>query len=115
METYLAGILHHATIAEFVTWLIESRNMVKVISHWNLAGRTEVFCKKGVLKNFAKLTRKHLCQSLLFNKVADMRPETCNFIKKRLCYRCFPLNFEKFPRTSFLTVHLRWLLKVKSL
>ena len=25
--------------------------------------------KKGVLKNFAKLTGKHLCQSLFFNKV----------------------------------------------
>ena len=28
----------------------------------------EVFCKKGVLKNFEKFTRKHLCQSLFFNK-----------------------------------------------
>ena len=25
----------------------------------------EVFCKKGVLKNFAKLTGKHLCQDLV--------------------------------------------------
>ena len=25
----------------------------------------EVFCKKGVLRNFAKITGKHLCQSLL--------------------------------------------------
>ena len=25
--------------------------------------RPEVFCKKGVLKNFAKSTGKHLCQS----------------------------------------------------
>ena len=32
--------------------------------------------KKGVLKNFIKLTRKHLCQSLLFNKVTDLRPTT---------------------------------------
>ena len=31
---------------------------------------TVVFCKKGVLRNLAKFTRKHLCQSLLFNKVA---------------------------------------------
>ena len=27
-------------------------------------------CKKGVLRNFAKFTGKHLCQSLFFNKVA---------------------------------------------
>ena len=26
--------------------------------------RPELFCKKGVLRNFAKNTRKHLCQSL---------------------------------------------------
>ena len=30
----------------------------------------EVFYKKGVLKNFAKFTGKHLCESLFFNKVA---------------------------------------------
>ena len=30
-----------------------------------------MFCKKGILRNFAKFTGKHLCQSLFFNKVAD--------------------------------------------
>ena len=30
----------------------------------------EVFCKKGVPKNFAKFTGKYLCQSLFLNKVA---------------------------------------------
>ena len=29
-----------------------------------------VFCKKGVVRNFAKFTGKHLCQSLFLNKVA---------------------------------------------
>ena len=33
----------------------------------------EVFCKKGVLRNFAKFTGKHLCQSLFLNKVAGLR------------------------------------------
>ena len=32
--------------------------------------------KKDVLKNFAKLTGKRLCQSLFFNKVAVLRPAT---------------------------------------
>ena len=31
--------------------------------------------KKGVLKIFTKFTGKHLSQSLLFNKVAGLRPE----------------------------------------
>ena len=30
----------------------------------------EVFCKKGVFRNFAKFTGKFLCQSLSFKKVA---------------------------------------------
>ena len=33
----------------------------------------DVFCEKGVLRNFAKFTGKHLCQSLFFNKVAEKR------------------------------------------
>ena len=32
------------------------------------SSRPEVFCKRDVLQNFAKFTRKHLCQSLFFNK-----------------------------------------------
>ena len=40
------------------------------------SSRPEVFCEKGVLRNFAKFTGKRLCQSLFFNKVADLRPAT---------------------------------------
>ena len=32
----------------------------------------EVLCKKGALKNLAKFTGKHLCQSHFLNKVADL-------------------------------------------
>ena len=58
--------------------------------------RPEVFCKKGVLRNFRKLTGKHLCQGLFF--------------KKRLWQKCFSVNFVKFLRTLFLTEDLWWLL-----
>ena len=47
--------------------------------------------KKGVLKNLAKLTGKHLCQSLW--------PGT--LLKKRLWHRRFPVNFAKYLRTPF--------------
>ena len=30
---------------------------------------------KGVHRNFSKITRKHLCQSLFFNKLAGLRPK----------------------------------------
>ena len=56
--------------------------------------------KKGVRTKFTKFTRKHLCQSLFFNKVAGLRPAT--LLKKRLWHRCFPVNFAKFQRAPFL-------------
>ena len=33
---------------------------------WREEQPPEVFCKEGVLRNFAKFTRKHLCQHLFF-------------------------------------------------
>ena len=42
------------------------------------SSRSEVFCEKGVLKNFTKFRGKHLW------------------------HRCFPVNFVKFLRTPFL-------------
>ena len=79
-----------------------------------------MFCKRDVLKNFAKFTVKHLCQCLFFNKVTKQPPElfckkvflkisqnsqenTClrpaTLLKKR--HRCFLMNFAKFLRTLF--------------
>ena len=55
----------------------------------------EVFFKKDVLQSLAKFTGKHLCQSLFFQKVAEMR----------LWLRCFPVSFAKFSRTLFFTEH----------
>ena len=49
-----------------------------------------MFCKKGVLRNFAKSN----C----------LRPAT--LLKKKLWHRCFPVNLTKFLRTPFLTEHL---------
>ena len=68
----------------------------------------EKFCKKGVLRNFTKVTGKHLCQNLFFNNVAG--PRNATLLKKRLWHRCFPVNFAKFLRTRFLTEYLRRLL-----
>ena len=47
--------------------------------------RLEVFCKKGVLRNFAKFIVKHLCQSLVFNKVIGL----CNYSKKETLAQVF--------------------------
>ena len=48
----------------------------------------------------------------LFNKVIGH--QTCNFIKKRLQYRCFPVNFAKFLGTCILkNIYKRLLLYLK--
>ena len=56
--------------------------------------------KKGVLGNFTKFTGKHLRPAAL--------------LKQRLWHRCFPVNFAKFLRTSFVVEHLWWLLLIQS-
>ena len=68
----------------------------------------DVFCRKGVLKNFVEFSGEHQRQSLLFNKVAGLRSAT--LLKKRLRHRCFLVNFAKFLETRFIIDHLRWLL-----
>ena len=61
--------------------------------------RPKLFCKKSVIRNFAKVTEKHLYQSLFSNKVAGWGLE---LYQKGLWHRCFPVNFAKFLRTQFL-------------
>ena len=63
------------------------------------SSRPKVFCKRGVLKNFANFTGRHLCQNLFLNKIAGLRPAT--LLKKRLWHRCFPVNFLKFLKNTF--------------
>ena len=73
------------------------------------SSRPEMFCKKVVLRNFAKFTGKHLCQSFFFDKVAGQihrktpvpdsfficRPEACNFINKKTLAEVFSCEFCK--------------------
>ena len=47
---------------------------------------------KGVLRNFAEFTEKHLCQSFFFNKVAGL---VCNFIKKETVAHVFSCEISK--------------------
>ena len=56
----------------------------------------KVFCKKGVLRNISKLTGKHLCQILFFDKLM-----ACNFIKKETLPQVFSCEFYKIPKNTF--------------
>ena len=62
------------------------------------SSRPDVFCKKGVLRNFTKFVGKHLCQSLSFNKVAGLRPAT--LLKKRLP-QVFCCEFCEISKNTF--------------
>ena len=63
------------------------------------SSRPEVFCKKDVLRNFAKFAERHLCQRLFFNRLVSFRLATS--LKKSLWHKCFPVNSTKFLRTPF--------------
>ena len=119
MEEILKILLHPAIL--IIQTPIDCKNLPRKEHIWQFADITPgrynglskdveaatrgVLQKKGVLKNFAEFTGKQLCQSLFFNKVAGLRCAT--LLKKKLWYRCFPVNFAKFFRTSFFTEHLR--------
>ena len=62
-----------------------------------------MFLKIGVLKKFANFIGKHLCLSRL---------KACNFIKKKLQHKCFPVDILKFLRTPILKNIYEWLLLI---
>ena len=63
--------------------------------------RPEVFCKKGVLRNLANSTGKHLCQSLYFNKVAGLSPQAYNVIKIETLAQVFFSEFCQISKNTF--------------
>ena len=77
---------------------------------WIYLGRSscsEVFCKIGILRIIAKLTKKHLCKGLF---LINLQPQACNLIKKETLVLVFSVDSVKFRVTPFVTEHLRWLL-----
>ena len=54
---------------------------------WVLFASHQRCSVKNVLKSFAKFTRKHLYQSIFFNRVIGWRLAT--LLKERIRYRCF--------------------------
>ena len=67
-----------------------------------LSSRPEVFCKKGVLKNFGKYPGKHLLHILFFNELAGLWSEACNLIKKETLAQVFSCDIAKFFENIFL-------------
>ena len=68
----------------------------------------EVFCKKNVLGNFAKLTGKHLNERLSFNiKMQALDLRRANLLKKDSGTGVFPVNFCEISKNIFFRKHLR--------
>ena len=79
------------------TWYIcfwkTDRVVMNNTSKWKSSRR--VFCKKGVLRNFAKFTGRHLCQSLLIKKETLAQVFSHEFYeisKKTFSYRTPPVT-----------------------
>ena len=62
---------------------------------------------ESFLKNFLKITGKHLCQSLYLMK---FQTSSQQFTEERLQHRCFPVNSTRILRTPFLLKLLEQLL-----
>ena len=63
------------------------------MSYRNRSSHQICFVNKGILRNFAKFTGKHMCL---------LRPAT--LLKKRLRHWCFPVNFPRFLRRSLYRI-----------
>ena len=53
--------------------IFEDFSLLRIYATHYRSGHRRCSVKKGVLRNFTKFTGKHLCQSLFFNTVADLR------------------------------------------
>ena len=90
-ETLFDGCSHYVLIVKF-------QMLRKPLN--NRSSRPEVFCKKSALKNFEKMTGKHLRQSFFSDRVSF---NDCNFIKNRL-HKNFSCKICKI----YFIEHLRW-------
>ena len=85
---------HVTTENYFFAWFFVTRKLNQVQKQ-----PPDMFCKKRCSQKF----RKTLYQSLFFNKVAGLRPEACNFIKKETLAQVFPCELCEISKITFFT------------
>ena len=80
------------------TWQSDNLNLLG-------SSRSKMFFKIGVLKNFAKFTGKHLCQSLFFIKKEALTLvfscEFCEIFQSTFFYRIPPVAASVFCAVSY--------------
>ena len=94
MKTWKFQLCHCTRYQTWVPWIVDHQKFF-----WSVSFRSshaEVFCEKRVLRNFAKFTGKHLCQSLFFNK-----SWTSNFIKKETLAQVFSCEICDISKNTF--------------
>ena len=71
---------------------------------WFRGSHRRCSVRKGVLRNFAEVTGKHLSQSLFFNKVAGL---AWNLIEKETLEQVISCDFWEISKNIFFTEHIR--------
>ena len=82
----------------------------------NYVTTTRVTQKNWDVNTSEAATRVVLYKKVFFEISQKSQKNTCArvsfLLKKRLWHRCFPMNFAKFPRTTFLKNTSGWLLLI---
>ena len=81
----------------FALFLEQSTHLIVFLKKYLLT-KADTYCPiKAVFLKILQNSLENTCATVFFNNVA-----ACNFIKKRLGYRHFPVNFEEFLRILVL-------------
>ena len=85
------------TVRNYLQWKI-----LKIV----ISSHSQRFFKIGALKIFSNFTRKQLCWSLFFNKVAGLRRKIYKFIKKETPTQVFSCEICKNFKNTYFEEHL---------
>ena len=109
IQDTLFSIIHFATdwvflhTKESVNWWYILENVLTE-TLWNspcaeAVSRSEVFCKKGVLRDFAKSAGERLCHRVSF--LVQLQASACSFIRKETLPQVFSCEFYKISKNTF--------------
>ena len=87
------------TILKNINERLVLKKMLNILLICSRSSHLRCSVRKGVVRNFAKFTGKHLCQSLFFNKIS--------FIKKVTLTQVCSCEFCEISKNTLFTDHLR--------
>ena len=99
--------LNYLRNSVFDSWTLEiftiDSRKTRSSHRWCSIWKTVLISEYSEISKFQKFRNIHWKRSVLeslFNKVTGL--QTCNFIRKTLQHRCFPVNITKFLRAPIL-------------